>query len=67
MAWHATSFFSDSGTDLCINGIVSIIVFVAFILLVAVIFLYINANADVMSNPHFSEKGKQHALLERCN
>ena len=69
MAWHATSFFLDSRADLCISGIVSIIVFVAFILLVAAIFLYINANANanVMSNPHFSEKGKQHGLLEGCN
>jgi len=64
MAWRVTSFYSDSGTDLCINGIVSVFVFVAFILLVATIFLYINA---IVSNPHFSEKGKQHGLLERCN
>ena len=67
MAWYATSFFSDLGTDLCINGIVSIIVFVAFILLVAAIFLYIHVNANVASNPHFSLQDKQHGLLERCN
>ena len=36
-----------------------------FILLVVTIFLYISVG--VVSNPHFSEKSKQHGMTERCN